>query len=235
MFNFRKIKKIEDIKNSKAFCIKPWVHLFVSQKGTVGPCCLASWEEDKTFGNVNTQSIDEIWNGEKIKKFRQAMLQDKPDERCHQCYQNEANGLRSKRKTVNFLYADYLKWVNETKRNGEVKNAKPIYWDIRISNLCNLRCRICGHHSSSSWYEDAKAMNTSNYDTKIHKGPQNFEQLMKQLDFALDELEEVYFAGGEPLLMPEHLALITKLIENKKFNVKLRYNTNFSQTNFNRS
>lgn len=232
MFNRRKIKKTEDIKRSKAFCIKPWVHLFVSQKGTVGPCCLTSWEEDKTFGNVNTQSIEEIWNGEKIKKFRQSMLQDKPDERCQQCYQNEANGLRSKRKTVNFLYADYLPWVNETKRNGQIKNSKPIYWDIRISNLCNLRCRICGHHSSSSWYEDAKETNSLSYETKIHKGPKNFEQLIHQLDFVMDELEEVYFAGGEPLLMPEHLALITKLVYTKKFNVKLRYNTNFSQTNF---
>lgn len=231
-FNRKKIKNIDDVKKSKAFCINPWVHLFVSQKGTVGPCCLTSWEEDKTFGNVNKQSIQEIWNGEEIKEFRKSMMQDKPDERCHQCYQNEKNGLRSKRKTVNFLYADHLSWVNETKRDGEAKNSKPIYWDIRISNLCNLRCRICGHHSSSSWYEDAKTMGNTSYESKIHKGPQNFEQVIEQLDFVMDELEEVYFAGGEPLLMPEHHQLIMKLVENKKFNVKLRYNTNFSQTNF---
>ena len=232
MFFRRKIKNIEDVKKSKAFCINPWVHLFVSQKGTVGPCCLTSWEEDKTFGNINTQSVQEIWNGEKIRSFRKSMMNDKADDRCHQCYQNEKNGLRSKRKTVNFLYADYLPWVKDTNKNGFAANAKPIYWDIRISNLCNLRCRICGHHSSSSWYEDAKATGDLNYESKINKGPKNFEQLMQQLDFVIDDLEEVYFAGGEPTLMPEHLQVINKLIERKKFNVKLRYNTNFSQTNF---
>lgn len=232
MFFNRKIKNTEDLKKSKFFCINPWVHLFVSQKGTVGPCCLTSWEEDKTFGNVNQNSIGDIWNGEKIMRFRNTMLHDKPDDRCHQCYTNEKNGLRSKRKTVNFLYAEYLPWVNETTRNGKIKNAKPIYWDIRISNLCNLKCRICGHHSSSSWFEDAKELKNTNYETKIHKGPENFKQLIEQLDFVIDELEEVYFAGGEPLLMPEHFQLIEKLIERKKFNVKLRYNTNFSQTQF---
>ncbi len=232
MFNRRKIKNTEDVKKSTAFCINPWVHLFVSQKGTVGPCCLTSWEEDKTFGNVNRQTVQEIWNDEKIRDFRKSMMADKPDERFKQCYVNEKNGLRSKRKTVNFLYADYLPWVNETKRNGFAKNSKPIYWDIRISNLCNLRCRICGHHSSSSWYEDAKAMNSVNYETKIHKGPKNFDELMQQLDYVMDDLEEIYFAGGEPTLMPEHLQLMNKLIEKQKFNVRLRYNTNFSHTNF---
>jgi len=232
MFKKKKIKTVEDIEKSKAFCINPWVHLFVSQKGTVGPCCLTSWEEDQTFGNVNNQSIQEIWNGDRIRDFRKSMMADKADERCWQCYENEKNGLRSKRKTVNFLYAHHLPWIKETKKNGLSPTSKPIYWDIRISNLCNLRCRICGHHSSSSWFEDAKEMGILNYDSKIHKGPKNFDQLMDQLDFVLDGLEEVYFAGGEPTLMPEHLMLINKLIEKRKFNVKLRYNTNFSQTTF---
>ncbi|MCC6372475.1 MAG: twitch domain-containing radical SAM protein [Bacteroidia bacterium] len=231
-FKRNKIKTVQDLKNSKAFCMNPWVHLFVSQKGTVGPCCLASWEEDKTFGNVNTQNVNEIWNGEKMRAFRKSMMADKPDERCHQCYLNEQNGLRSKRKTVNFLYAHHLPLVNDTQRNGFSKNAQPVYWDIRLSNLCNLSCRICGHHSSSSWFEDAKALGQTNYETKIHKGPANFEALVKQLDNVIDNLEELYFAGGEPLLMPEHLFLINKLIERKRFQVKLRYNTNFSQTNF---
>lgn len=232
MFNRRKIDNRQDLEKSKAFCINPWVHLFVSQKGTVGPCCLASWEEDKTFGNVNRQSVSEIWNGEKIRTFRKTMLADKTDERCKQCYENEKNGLRSKRKIVNFLYAYKMPWVKETRWNGSAKNSKPIYWDIRLSNLCNLRCRICGHHSSSSWYEDAKLMGNTSYETKIHKGPNNFNELLQQLDYVIDDLEEIYFAGGEPLLMPEHFELITKLVAKKKFKVKLRYNTNFSQTRF---
>lgn len=198
----------------------------------MGPCCLTSWEEDQTFGNVNKEPVTDIWNSGKMRSFRKKMLHDQPDPRCHQCYTNEKNGLRSKRKTVNFLYAAYLPWVRETNWRGHSKTSKPIYWDIRISNLCNLRCRICGHHSSSNWFEDAVATGTTSYETKINKGPKDFDALMQQLDSVIDDLEEVYFAGGEPLLMPEHLALVTKLVERKKFKVKLRYNTNFSQTHF---
>lgn len=79
-----------------------------------------------------------------------------------------------------------------------------------------MRCRICGHHSSSSWFEDAKSMNRTSYETKINKGPRDFDQLIQQLDSVIDELEEVYFVGGEPLLMPEHHQLISKLVERKK-------------------
>ena len=174
MFSKKKITTVEKLEKSKAFCIKPWVHLFISQKGTVGPCCLASWEKEETFGDVNEQTIEEIWNGTEMQKFRKTLMVDKKDARCWQCYENEENGLQSKRNVVNFLYADYLHWVKDTSRKGVAKSSKPIYWDIRISNLCNLKCRICGHHSSSSWHEDSKALKTTSYNTKIHKGPERF-------------------------------------------------------------
>lgn len=233
MFGRRRIKNIKSIEESKAFCIKPWVHLFVSQEGTVAPCCLTPWDKKQALGDVNEQPIQEIWNGPEIRSFRKQLLADKPNSKCSQCYQNEKVGLRSKRNIVNFLYGkNYLHWVKETTRNGYSKNSKPIYWDIRISNLCNLKCRICGHHSSSSWYDDAKAIDATSYDTKIHRGPKDFDQLMDQLDVFIDDLEELYFAGGEPIIMPEHFKLLNELVKRKKFNVKLRYNTNFSQTHF---
>ena len=55
---------------------------------------------------------------------------------------------------------------------------------------------------------------------------------MNQLDDVVEDLQEVYFAGGEPTIMPEHFQLISELIKREKFDVRLRYNTNFSQTHF---
>ena len=133
MFNFRKITDLESIEKSEAFCMKPWVHLFVSQFGTVVPCCLTSWEKDQALGDVNEESIQEIWNGTEMKRFRRKMMADKPDSRCHQCYENEKNGLKSKRNIVNFLYADKIDWVLETNWRGHSPTSKPIYWDLRIS------------------------------------------------------------------------------------------------------
>jgi radical SAM protein with 4Fe4S-binding SPASM domain len=228
----RKISSLSSVENSKAFCIKPWMHLFVSHFGTVGPCCLAPWEEEQTFGNINEQSIDQIWNGQKMREFRIKMLKDQQDSRCWQCYENEKMGLRSTRNVTNFMFADKLDWVINTHLDGFSAQSKPITWDIRISNLCNFKCRICGHHSSSQWYEDAKALGLVSHETKLHRGPKDFDLLMRQLDFVIDDLEEIYFAGGEPLIMEEHYRILEVLLERKKTNVRLSYATNFSQTYF---
>ncbi len=228
----RKINNLASIENSKAFCIYPWIHLFVSHFGTVSPCCLTPWDKDQALGDINEQSVEEIWNGDRMREFRLKMLRDEQDSRCWQCYDSEKNGLRSTRNMTNFLYADKLDWVLDTAADGSSSKAKPIYWDIRISNLCNFKCRICGHHSSSQWFEDAKTLGLLSHDTKLHRGPKDFNLLMKQLAFVIPDLEEIYFAGGEPLIMEEHYRILQMLTERKKTSVHLRYATNFSQTQY---
>lgn len=225
-----KIKDFESLRNSSAFCMKPWVHLFISQFGTVAPCCLAPWDKERALGDINEQPLADIWNGEKMRELRLKMLRDEQDARCNQCYENEKVGLRSTRNMTNLLYADKLDWALNTSADGSSMDAKPIYWDIRFSNLCNFKCRICGHFSSSQWYDDAKALGLLTHDMKLHRGPKDFERLMKQLDFVIPDLEEIYFAGGEPLIMEEHFQILNMLIERGKTNIKLRYATNFSQT-----
>lgn len=226
----RKITDIESIQESEAFCMKPWVHLFVSQYGSVVPCCLTPWDKNQSLGDINERSVQEIWNGTEMKGFRSKLLKDQKDERCKQCYQSEQVGLKSTRQMTNALYSHKLDWVKETKSNGYSESSKPIFWDIRISNLCNFKCRICGHHSSSQWYNDAKALDLISHDTKIHRGPKDFDSLLQQLDFVIPDLEEIYFAGGEPLIMEEHYRILDILLERGLSHVKLRYATNFSQT-----
>lgn len=228
----RKLRDLESLRQSKAFCIKPWVHLFISQYGTVAPCCLTPWDKERALGDVNEQSIAEIWNGEPIREFRKKMLADEQDSRCWQCYENEKVGLHSARNITNLLYADKLDWALNTRADGFSADAKPVYWDIRISNLCNFKCRICGHLSSSQWYDDAKALGLLSHDIKLHRGPKDFDRLMEQLDFVIPDLEEIYFAGGEPLIMEEHYRILQTLVERKKTDVLLRYATNFSQTSY---
>lgn len=226
----RKITDIESIQESQAFCMKPWVHLFVSQYGSVVPCCLTPWDKNQSLGDINERTVQEIWNGAEMKQFRSKLLKDQKDDRCKQCYQSERVGLKSTRQMTNALYSHKLDWVKETKSTGYSANSKPIFWDIRISNLCNFKCRICGHHSSSQWYNDAKALDLISHETKIHRGPKDFDLLLQQLDFVVPDLEEIYFAGGEPLIMEEHYRILDLLIERGLTHVKLRYATNFSQT-----
>jgi len=217
------------VKGSKAFCILPWVHLHITQYGTVTPCCQAPWEESEAFGNINRTSIEEIWNGEAIRAFRKKMMRDEGDKRCKRCYAKEAAGLMSLREVMNRTYKHKLDWVRKTKRNGYSKESQPIYWDIRFSNLCNFRCRICGPWSSSNWASDAKALGYMSKDQPaLTRALEDFDSVLSQLEGYVGEVEEVYFAGGEPLLMEEHYRLLDFLIAHKRFDVLLRYNTNFS-------
>src|ERR1022692_1907398 len=85
----RKIKDLKSAENSQAFCMKPWVHLFVSQNGTVVPCCLTPWEKEQALGDINEKTVEEIWNGAEIRELRLKMLRDEKDSLCWQCYDSE--------------------------------------------------------------------------------------------------------------------------------------------------
>lgn len=223
----------EELVKSDSFCMMPWVHLHVTQHGTVTPCCQAPWEEEHAFGNLNDSTVEHIWHGKKMNAFRSGMLKGQKDERCWRCYEKDASGALSLRKTTNDNYKHKLDWVFETKTNGEVNEAFPIYFDVRFSNVCNLKCHICGPWASSQWHQDAIALGMLPKDSKaLTKAFTDHTVLFDQIDPFLDTIEEVYFAGGEPLVMEEHYEFLEKLIARKRFDVKLMYNTNFSKLEF---
>lgn len=216
------------LKNSKAFCIMPWIHLHVTTKGNITPCCLVN----EPIGNINEQTIKEAWQGEEIRSFRRKMMNDERDSRCQVCYSMEDSGNRSLRLRTNEEYESKIDWVKHTTKEGYSYDSKPIYWDIRFSNICNFRCRTCGHASSSKWFEDAKKIAGSTANQAIIRAAENTKAFLLQLDELLPSVEEIYFAGGEPLLMEEHYLILFKLLELDLTKVKLRYNTNFSELTF---
>jgi radical SAM protein with 4Fe4S-binding SPASM domain len=66
--------------------------LHITQYGTVTPCC-QPWDQQNAFGDINKNSIEEIWNSSGMKKFRLKMLNNQPDGRCNGCYIKEKAGL----------------------------------------------------------------------------------------------------------------------------------------------
>ena len=210
----------------------PWVHLHVTQNGTVAPCCQAPWEPEHGFGDINQQPFEEIWNGEPMKAFRAKLMKDQPDYRCRKCYAMEKDGVKSMRQTTNERYAHKLDWVNTTDETGYAPDAKPVYWDIRYSNLCNLRCRICGPWSSSKWFKEARQLGMATGEKALTQSIENFDSFLGQMKKYLPYVEELHFAGGEPLLMEEHYKILKMLDEEKNYDVILFYNTNLSTLYF---
>ena len=205
---------MSDYLQNKHFCILPWVHLHVSQNGRVSPCC----NNNTYLGNVRESSIDNIWNGKKMNKIRNQFLNNQLDPRCNHCYQIEASGKESMRQISNRNYQHKLNLVEHNKPS-------PIYWDIRFSNVCNFRCKTCWHGNSSSWF----GVGNDLADTPIIKAfTDSYDELLNYID----DVEEIYFAGGEPLIMEEHYELLNELLKRKLTNVRIRYNTNFSRLDF---
>lgn len=208
----------------ESICIMPWVHLYVDTNGNAKACCNTSI----TYGNVNNESIESIWNGESIKKFRKNLLEGQKDKRCASCFNREAVNKSSIRTETLDKYKSYLEWLPKTSSDGTCKESKPVYLDIRYSNVCNLKCRTCWHGASSSWFNDAKLLKTNFGDKAIIKATPENEKFIDNL-FTFDtELAEVYFAGGEPLMMEEHYSLLDSLLDKNQTDLHLRYNTNLS-------
>jgi sulfatase maturation enzyme AslB (radical SAM superfamily) len=202
----------------------PWIHLYIDTKGLVKACCNANI----TFGNINNQSIDEIWNGEKIKQFRSQLLKDVQDKRCEFCYTNERSGKSSVRLETLGKYHHHIELVNTTDGEGNAPQSKPLYFDIRFNNLCNFKCRTCWHGASSSWFDEAKKMKTNYGGKAVISATNDNENMIDNLVSFSPEIEEIYFAGGEPLMMEDHYYLLQRLLQKGKKEVLLRYNTNLS-------
>jgi|TARA_B100001939_G_scaffold31856_1_gene24925 MoaA/NifB/PqqE/SkfB family radical SAM enzyme len=207
------------MNESKTFCPLPFVHLYTQPSGHTKPCCIS---ETIYTHNFNKESIGEVFNSEEMKKLRMDMLNGKRNKLCDICYLAEDRGEYSARQ--GFLEPSNNKFEIPETTDGEV----PLefqYIDIRFSNQCNFKCRTCCHDFSSSWYEPEKLLGTLAPNTnKVIKVENNFIENLKK---HLNKLKKIYFAGGEPLVMPEHLDIL-KFVTDKELSLHLHYNSNLS-------
>ena len=214
---------------SKTFCILPWIHFYANPDGTVLPCCIG--DHRLPLGNVQKNSIIEIWNSDPYKEMRLNMLSGNRCKECTSCYQSEDAEVNSFRQSVNKDYAEFFNFADETNSDGSLDTMKLKYLDIRWSNICNFKCRSCSGTYSSSWAtEDNKQ--GQNKSVFIFAGGNNNDLLYEQIKPYISEVKEIYFAGGEPLLMDKHYDILKHLIDINNTDIKIRYNTNLSSLTF---
>jgi MoaA/NifB/PqqE/SkfB family radical SAM enzyme len=210
------------LKQSKTFCIYPWIHLHAYPTGEAYPCCHA--EMTHPVGHCKENTLQEIWQGAAMNKLRQDMLSETPNPTCTRCYEQERSGFFSGRCSANKHHGHHIKKLATTP-------FEMTYWDIRFSNLCNLRCRSCGHIFSSSWYQDQAKLAGPEWrgvNVPLNYAGQTETDMWEQLLPHIDYVEQMYFAGGEPLMMEEHYRILEELERRERFDVRLIYNTNFT-------
>ena len=60
-------------QNRIEYCNIGWYSLIITGSGNTFPCCQFWTNKDKSFGNLNKESLGEIWYGEKARRFRTEM------------------------------------------------------------------------------------------------------------------------------------------------------------------
>jgi sulfatase maturation enzyme AslB (radical SAM superfamily) len=159
--------------------------------GKIGPCCKIQTDYLKP--------IAELSNPQRFADLKT----EYPPAACEKCIGDEERNQPS-----------YRAMFNQQKKSGPGLQ----FVDIRNTNHCNLKCRYCGPHFSSSW---AKELNE----------PITRYQAIEQYKNILisDDLHWMYFTGGEPLINPEHWDLLQELVDsNRAGNISLMYNTNLT-------
>ena len=213
------------LAESKTFCMYPWIHLHAYPTGEAYPCCHAEMGVGQV-GNCRSNTLEQIWTDAPMQQLRRDMLTETPNAACGRCYEQEANGFFSGRRSANKHHGHHVKKLDSNP-------FEMTYWDIRFSNLCNLKCRSCGHIFSSQWYQDQAKLAGGDWkdqNTVLNYAGRTETDMWQQLEPHLDYVEQIYFAGGEPLLMEEHYRILKELVRRKRFDVRLIYNTNFTHT-----
>lgn len=205
---------------NRYFCMAPWVHMSIWQTGDVYPCCIYDW--GNPIGNINEDGLKGVWNNEKMKEIRLNMLNNTPNKGCKKCFDYDDQGILSYRHKFNKDYKHHYNTVKTTQIDGTVEKLNLPYFDVRFSNLCNMKCRSCGPHFSSKWAEDTEG--------KPRVIEINYPNLWNEIEEVLPAIEEIYFTGGESLFMPQHYKLLDMLIKHN-LKPKLTYNSNATRLN----
>ena len=181
----------------KPKCYAPFYNVYLrasSRESRV--CCTANGHH-----RLHTNEMSEIFNNDLAQEVRQSMLEGEYHPTCHECKKREDLGLRNDKDM-------YDEWY----RNSSVDLPEPStvmpepYWaDIRPSNLCNLKCRMCYPDNSTEVareYEDLGLTVDSALTQRKHYELPVF-----------DSVVNLKLLGGEPTLQTEIEAQLKQLVK----------------------
>lgn len=222
-------------------CMLPWISLEASPQGTAKPCCLFDDEIVDETGKkyfLANNSLQEIYKSNFMKKLRQDFLEGKKPKGCFRCWNEEDVGRTSKRQFTQIR-------LKELKNKVDYYNLEPDqlwFLDLKLGNICNLKCRICGSWSSSKWAEeeinyvqDLKTpaqRKTHLAYTFLQQGawPRKSPYFWEKLKQLLPDIKYFEFTGGEPWLIQEHIELLKYAVaQGYSKNIDIHYNTNATQ------
>lgn len=247
-------RKISELSNSQTFCVLPWIHFATRPNGDMRLCCNSNSSGagfDHEIGlvknetgrpaNFGTETPMSAWNNEYMRSVRTTMMEGNIPSSCNKCFDEEHKGVVSKRmwETGTWLEdgIDIPELLAQTHEDGTVPD-QLVYLDLRLGHTCNLKCIMCSPHDSSQWVGDHKKVfplfqhpelktqmswDKKSFNNFWHENPDFWKEMYAQIP----NLKQVYFAGGEPLMIREHKWFLEEIIRQGYANkILIRYNTN---------
>jgi hypothetical protein len=190
--------------------------------------------------NFGRETPMSAWNNEYMQSVRTTMLDNKIPASCKKCFDEESQGVVSKRmwETGGWVEdgIDIADLVSQTVDGVIPENL--VYLDLRLGHTCNLKCIMCSPHDSSMWVADHKKVfklfthrelksqmrwDQDSFNNYWHENPTFWKEMYAQIP----NLKQVYFAGGEPLLIKEHKLFLEEIVrQGYADKILVRYNTN---------
>ena len=216
-------------------CMLPWISIETSPIGTARPCCLAKDEITRADGSKYTlkeNTLEEIYHSEYMQDLRKEFLAGNKPVTCQRCWDEEAAGRVSKRMNSRIRLKEYYDSVDWNNINPD----QLWFIDLKLGNICNLKCRICGSWSSSKWAKEEIDYIPKLLDRKTHLAytylkngawPRESEVFWDNLKTLLPNIKYFEFTGGEPFLIEQHFELLRYAVEQGySKNIEIHYNTN---------
>lgn len=205
-------------------CGMPWHAICLSANGDIKPCC--QFTNKGRSPNTEHPTIMENWNSQRMQDLRAAFVRGEQPEDCNSCWEREEQIGHSRR---TWFEDKFGKYITEPTTDLVVENPQIVQADINLSNVCNLKCRMCGSWASNSWFEEELALSDDRRFQK-NKNPVPLRNTtvedIRNLLPHLDSVKRIDFKGGEPMMAKHHDDFLQWMIDNDKTDVHLLYTTN---------
>ena len=237
---------------SDSFCVHPWTNLLVNNPGNYDFCCIThrntiKGEDGQTLLVDNGDTPEEAWNATSIRNARKAMLNGEKLDICKNCWHQESVGKESYRTRHNNEWEQRLgkeeleRRIQYSLDNDYTVDTTPDYLDLRLGNICNLKCRMCNPWNSNQIEKEHNNIKTNNKYADIwsRQTDSNInipdlkndwvegDELWRQLNSYIPKLKKVYFTGGEPTLVEDVYNFMKEIIDmGYQDKIDIMFNTN---------
>jgi hypothetical protein len=182
----------------------------IDPSGLYSPCTALGGGAFK-FSN---QQFKTIWIHPDLEVARSQSIAGEQLSICNRCWSEEKVGHTSTRE---YLMRDLRPGLDYTDPGYYLKG--PRHLNIKVSNICNLRCRTCQsydsylYHIEGEYYEKKNNLINTVYNKEKIKKHFTDEQLDELYEFS-GNLERIELYGGEPFLDDQMPKFLTRLVDN---------------------